>query len=865
MLLSFGYRHRSRLDVHERDWAITPFYAAAAGGYSSNSNPGNYFQNLANSTQAAAAYAFRDNGCAALGGTLTRVQSLNNTSTGATSTITAPINAANPETSTAATTCQFQFTNFNDLVNEENHYQLYGEVNYNLSDTMRFHGEVSWARDSVPNQRISPANGNTQFPTSRTANCLNAACSALSPGGGESGSLGRAGLNFQVPYNVPATNPGLQDMRAQCLAAPGGFGIITAAQCTQIVAATNAGGAGFDLAQNNFRFVANAGYPTHPDGADHQSIEINTFRVSGGLTGDFSPDLHWDTNVLWAEAEGRVRTGDLVVDRVQLALNGFGSRNDDANQCTAAETNNYTTGAGSAALGCFFFNPMSNAIARSATNGQANPFYRGTANPAVINDPKVVEWMYGYAVNVTTNQLFVADAVVSGDTPLHLPGGNLQFAVGTQYRWDRTFTQIGDFSNNQALPCVDSVVDSTPACAEPNGPWIFFGSTRNIDTNRNVMAAFGEMRAPVFSTFEATLAARYERYDNGIGDTFNPKLSIRWQALSWLAFRASAGTTFRAPSATVVNNDCATGVANLLGQYRSVRTCGNPNLQPETADAYNVGFILQRGGFNATLDYWLIDFQGELTTEGSSNLVAAMFPGGAGSNHACGSAAPELEARFLFPTGRCASLPVGTNVNASDLLRVDTFNVNGPDTRASGVDFRASYDWDGWFDGHFQVGAEATYLIEYSRGAFTLLGAPTVVFAAPFDRAGSYDFLSAFFSYPQTKANGWINFRRGGLNVRYQLQYTEGVSPAINTITTIVVPDASQPTGYSARLSGKTDDFWQHNLIVQYQFMDRYTLTLAVQNILDTDPPFATSNFNYDYTNGNPLGRTFQIGLRGRF
>ena len=86
MLLSFGYRHRSRLDVHERDWAITPFYAAAAGGYSSNSNPGNYFQNLANSTQAAAAYAFRDNGCAALGGTLTRVQSLNNTSTGATST-----------------------------------------------------------------------------------------------------------------------------------------------------------------------------------------------------------------------------------------------------------------------------------------------------------------------------------------------------------------------------------------------------------------------------------------------------------------------------------------------------------------------------------------------------------------------------------------------------------------------------------------------------------------------------------------------------------------------------------------------------------------------------------------------------------
>src|SRR5262249_28485000 len=136
---------------------------------------------------------------------------------------------------------------------------------------------------------------------------------------------------------------------------------------------------------------------------------------------------------------------------------------------------------------------------------------------------------------------------------------------------------------------------------------------------------------------------------------------------------------------------------------------------------------------------------GELTTEGASNLVAAMFPGGAGTNHTCG-AVPALEARFTFPTGTCASLGNGAIVNAADLLRVDTFNVNGPNTRASAVDFRATYDRDWLFDAHWQVGVEATYLIEYKRGAFTLLGAPSVVFAAPFDRAGTYDFLSAFFS-----------------------------------------------------------------------------------------------------------------------
>ena len=43
------------------------------------------------------------------------------------------------------------------------------------------------------------------------------------------------------------------------------------------------------------------------------------------------------------------------------------------------------------------------------------------------------------------------------------------------------------------------------------------------------------------------------------------------------------------------------------------------------------------------------------------------------------------------------------------------------------------------------------------------------------------------------------------------------------------------------------------------------TLTLAVNNIFDSDPPFTRSQYNYDYTNAFFLGRTFQVGLRKRF
>ena len=65
LLLTAGYRHRSRLDAQDRDWAVTPFESVNYGGWSGNSNLGNFVANTA------AATLFHDNGCAALGGQLT--------------------------------------------------------------------------------------------------------------------------------------------------------------------------------------------------------------------------------------------------------------------------------------------------------------------------------------------------------------------------------------------------------------------------------------------------------------------------------------------------------------------------------------------------------------------------------------------------------------------------------------------------------------------------------------------------------------------------------------------------------------------------------------------------------------------------
>jgi iron complex outermembrane recepter protein len=810
LLLTAGYRARSRMDIHERDWAVSRYEDPGYGGWTGASNPG--FYNLNNATAATRAQ-FRDNGCAELGGQLTTASTM-------------------PTDSTAVTSqCRYQFSNFNDLVNDEDHYQLYGEINSTLSENVEMHTELAFARDQVHDQRLSPSNLSTQFPSAASA-------------GGTSGSLATPGaLNFFVPYNVPAYHPGLVELYSAC-AAP-----LTPAQCAAIAATPG----GVDMSQTGFRTIAHAGHPTNPDGADYQNIQQDAFRFSTGLKGSVG-DINWDTAVTYMRAQAEVNTNDLLVTRIQLALNGFGSLADGPECSTrnAAE-------AGRADLGCYFFNPFTNSVAVSAVNGQANPYYRGSANPAVTNNPQLVKWLYGNYTNETTNQIAVWDGVLSGELPFaSLPGGNIGWAVGGQYRWDENREDYGDLFDSQTTPCVDSIDDGTPICGAPAGPLIFFGSNQDATYSRDVYAIFTEFNFPIFDSFSVNIAGRFEDYGSGIGSTTDPKLAVRWQALDWLALRGSVGTTFRAPGLSQTDPGCRTGVSNINGQYRGVETCGNPDLKPETADTFNAGVLISAGGFTGSIDYFQFKFDGELTTESSSRLFASMFPTGLAvtdPSHPC-QAIPALRARFSFAGGECS---------ANNVLRINVLDVNGPSTETSGLDLRMQYDWPMLFGGEAAVGLEATYLLEFKRGAFTLNGSPGVIFAAPEDRAGKHDLVSQFFSYPQTRANFFLSYAISDVTFRLQTRFTEGTEGAFGTPLQEWVPDAAAVGGWSRRDIGKTDDYIQHDLIVRAQLPWDTVLTGSIQNVLDEDPSDAPSQYNYDYTNGNPLGRVFEVNVKKRF
>ena len=78
--------------------------------------------------------------------------------------------------------------------------------------------------------------------------------------------------------------------------------------------------------------------------------------------------------------------------------------------------------------------------------------------------------------------------------------------------------------------------------------FIFVGGGQNVNQTQDVYAFFGELAIPLTDSLEAQVALRYENYGGEIGDTTDPKLALLWSVNDTLAFRASASTTFRAPS-----------------------------------------------------------------------------------------------------------------------------------------------------------------------------------------------------------------------------------------------------------------------------------------------------------------------------
>ena len=541
-MAAVGYQHRSELSILERDWSHRPYEQNPEGGWSSAGNPSTIIP-LANT-----ATIHRDTGCAALGG----------------------------RTGFSGTTpvCQWRYTDYDNLVEQEDRWQVYGEMNVDLGDDSTFHAEGFFSKTEVPEWKTSPSYALLAVPDSVT-----------SPVPGR--------------YYVPATNPGL----IAYAAANPGYNFA----------------AGALIAAN--RPYALGGNPAFGYKASTGEREYEAYRLAAELKGETDGGLNWSFSLQYSEETGYRSGYDTIVGRYQRGLRGLGGAN-----CNGIV-------AGQPGSTCSWINPFSNAVPGNAITGVANPNY----NASLANSAELTRWFFPKLETEQTSGLFVAEGLVSGQLEwLPLGGGNAAWAFGAQYRKSTFETWYNDISNRDINPCLNTPITGTTTCTSPQGPFAFLGVGSPVDLKQDVRAIFGELVLPFSDNFNATLAARYEDYGGKVGSTFDPKLSVRWQVVDSFALRGSVGTTFRAPTAGQIDSgNFVTSLQSILGVFRAVDIYGNADLQPETALTYSVGAILEVGNFNATLDYWNFDFKDPITTEPVAGIVNAVFPGGVAN---CGHA-----------------------------------------------------------------------------------------------------------------------------------------------------------------------------------------------------------------------------------
>ena len=508
-----------------------------------------------------------------------------------------------------------------------------------------------------------------------------------------------------------------------------------------------------------------AGKPTETNHFDH-----DTYRIAAGAEGQFTDSVFWDFSLVYANNEARQVLPDTISENFQAALNGFGGH--DCDRMTMAP------GTGD----CLYFNPF------SVTH----------SNNEVLRD-----FILGDYVGENESELTFVETIVSGADLFEMAGGSAGFALGAAYR-------------EESLSAIYDPV------AQDDG-FAFAIGNNNFDVERDVWAVFGEVLLPISATVELSAAVRHEDYGGGVGDTTDPKVSILWKPTVDLSFRASAGSSFRAPSTyqllgeqtTFANiRDPATGSPT----FAANRTEGDESLQPETSDAINVGASYLAGAWHFDLDYWSFEFEDVLTRENPQEVVDAA---------AEEFNTPEDLTRF------CISDRVTCIDRTISIVHTRFVNSNAIDT--DGLDFsaRAIYDTD---LGTFRPMIDATYILSYD------ITGPNGV---EIDGAGKMNRTNVGNPAPELRANIGFHWFRGIHSATVFYRYVDS---------------------YERNEVDNTDKIDSYDQIdLQYSLAlgshlyedSEATLTIGVINAFDEDPPFVSlqGGSPYDTRTGDPRGR----------
>ncbi|WP_018984762.1 TonB-dependent receptor [Salinimonas chungwhensis] len=439
----------------------------------------------------------------------------------------------------------------------------------------------------------------------------------------------------------------------------------------------------------------------------------------------------------------------------------------------------------------------------------------GNYNPfgGVVNPPEVIDEITTSLVRRGESRLTSFDAHITGEA-FAFNDDVVMMAAGVEYR-EEEVSDIPDIQFQRGL--------------------IFGTESVQAEAQRDQYAAYLELSIPLLEELELQVAGRYDHFSD-FGSTTNPKIALRWAPTDEVTVRGSWAQGFRAPSLAQVGLGPSEKSVFFVDQYRceatgldcesldyNIRFSGNPNLDAEESESWNVGVIwapFQELGLS--VDVWSITQDNKIDEQQFGLVYDAE----------CNNQDSEI----------CVRLPPQEGQSLGVIQRIFNTYQNVSSQEASGVDFSADYKLPFEQYGELSFRLDWSYLNEFERDSL--------------DYTGEY-------RYPE---NRWLfstNWALNSFDANVYISYTGEFedTPDINFDGIL---------DFEENTSRTVDSQLLVDLQGGYNVSDTLRLVVGVNNVFDEDPPFAIGDGDsdlYGYVGSvhNPRGRFIYSKVTLRF
>jgi len=471
------------------------------------------------------------------------------------------------------------------------------------------------------------------------------------------------------------------------------------------------------------------------------------------------------------------------------------------------------------------------ALAGTTPDTALNPYELSLTNPALL--PTLLNYeSYGWSEQEISALRSVADGSV-----LSLPAGDVKLAIGAEY-----YREAMDAAYGQGPITMADLSDSSKTAS------------------RHVWSVFAETMLPVLGddaaagALDLSISWRYDHYDD-VGSTTNPKIGLTWYPLDYLRIRGNWGSSFHAPSMADTNGAVDTR-AQVLGNslFRQpgspdsdflrptiLLAGGNPDLQPEQADTWSLGFDWTPAGgldgLSVSVTYYNIKFTDAITLAPFFNPVALYNNPGFVEHWTIN---PTREQANALTAGmwveNAPSIDSLYDNNTPPYVIIDARRNNLGGMNFSGLDFNLGYTRPlGLGDLILNVGG--TYHLKRDVSANAV--SPMV---SQIDLSSRYTALAS------------VGYNLGDFRSQLLVRTSDGYAVSAGSPQTFVQTKISSFTVADLSFG------WE---LGRDDWLPDTRFSFNIDNILNRAPPFL---HNADgYGNGSTLGRLFMIGVSKKF